>query len=318
VLAAAVAASLALAAPAPPLEGAAATSICARTGIPYPQTALARGPSGLWLACRERGTIVRYDAATGKVRATLRLRGVRPWAIASGLGFVWAVDRDTPSLLRIDPHTRRQRRIPLDGLPVALWVGGGAVWVGLEQGKQVARVAPTTGKVRLVQAGDGASGFASDGRSVWIACHRDNSIVRVDLATGNVSTTTAQLSEPANTAAERIAYAAGSLWVTGRGLDLLRVDPQSGQVVATIEIGAAGIEILPAGAGLLVAAATAAGARRGDPVVGALALVDPATNSVVSRVEAHGRVLLSGLAVAGERFWLADTVGGRLLRGAAR
>jgi streptogramin lyase len=316
-LAAVLAASLALAAPTP-LDGAAATPVCARTGIPYPQAALARGPNGLWLACRERGTLVRYDAATGKPIATIALRGLRPWAVASGLGFVWAVDRTVPSLLRIDPRTGRQRRIRLDGLPVALWAGAGSVWVGFEQGTQVARVAPSTGKVHRIQAGDGASGFASDGRSVWIACHRDNSIVRVDLATGNVTTTTAQLSDPAATAAERIAYAGGSLWVTGRGLDLLRVAPDDGHVTATIDIGAAGIEVLTAGAHVLVVAATDAGARRGDPVVENLALVDPGTNTIVSRVEAHARLLLSGLAVAGGRFWLVDTVAGRLLRGAAR
>ena len=166
----------------------------------------------------------------------------------------------------------------------------------------MARVAPATGRVHRVQAGDGASGFASDGR----------------LTTGNVTTTTAQLSDPAAAAAERIAYAGGSLWVTGRGLDLLRVDPDGGHVTATIDIGAAGVEVMTAGAHVLVVAATDAGARRGDPVVGELALVDPGTNTVVSRVEAHARLLLSGLAVAGGRFWLVDTVAGRLLRGAAR
>jgi len=106
--------------------------------------------------------------------------------------------------------------------------------------------------------------------------------------------------------------------VTGRGLDLLRVAPDDGHVTATIDIGAAGIEVLTAGAHVLVVAATDAGARRGDPVVENLALVDPGTNTIVSRVEAHARLLLSGLAVAGGRFWLVDTVAGRLLRGAAR
>jgi streptogramin lyase len=313
---AALAVSLALASPSP-LDGAAATPTCAHTGIPYPQGALARGPNGLWLACRERGTLVRFDATTGRARATIRLPGIRPWAVASGFGALWAIDRNRPLLQKIDPRTGRRRGIPLTGLPVAVWAGAGGVWIGFEQGAQIARVAPGTGTVRLLEAGDGASGFATDGRSVWVACHRDNSIVRVDIASGNATTVTREVSDPAATAAERIAYAAGSLWVTGRGLDLLRLDPSNGHVEATVEIGAAGIDLAAAGGRVVVAAATGAGAQRGDPVVDALVSVDPATNAAVGRRATHARVLLSGFAAAGNRFWLADTVGGRLFRGAA-
>ena len=47
----------------------------------------------------------------------------------------------------------------------------------------------------------------------------------------------------------------------------------------------------------------------------ALLSVEPTTNSVVARFEARARVLLSGFVGSGQRFWLADTVGGRLIRG---
>ena len=44
-------------------------------------------------------------------------------------------------------------------------------------------------------------------------------------------------------APERIAYLAGSLWVTGRGTDLLKVDPESGAVGQQVDIGASGIDV---------------------------------------------------------------------------
>src|SRR4029078_10215576 len=84
------------------------------------------------------------------------------------------------------------------------------------------------------------------------------------------------------TAAERIAFADGSLWVTGRGLDLLRVNPVSGSLEATIDVGPAGFEVLRAGANLLVAAYTQRGATRGDPIVGALQTVGPNTNRIAA------------------------------------
>ena len=48
----------------------------------------------------------------------------------------------------------------------------------------------------------------------------------------------------------------------GRGLDLLRLEPSNGHVEATVEIGAAGIDLAAAGGRVVVAAATGAGARR--------------------------------------------------------
>ena len=123
--------------------------------------------------------------------------------------------------------------------------------------------------MRLVEAGDGVSGFASDGRSVWIVSHRDNALTRVDVATGRPTRVATALTPVDTTAAERIAYARGALWITGRGLDLLRVDPATGAITRTVEIGPGGIEVLAAGSRIVVSAATPRGARRGDPILGA-------------------------------------------------
>ena len=231
------AAAVAAAVPAP-FAGGSATPICGSRSIPFQQQALASSGDSVWVACRDGARLVRVRAATGARVRTVRLGGFRPWAVTSGFGALWAIDRDLGELRRLDARTgRRRARIALPGLPVALWAGAGSVWVGFENGTRVARVDPRTRRVRLIAAGDGASGFATDGRSVFVTCHRDNVLTRIDLATNRSIVLVRGLTPPERTAAERIAFADGSLWVTGRGLDLLRVNPASGSFEATIDVG---------------------------------------------------------------------------------
>ena len=310
-----LAAALAAAAVPPPFAGGHATAVCAGSSIPFQQAALASAGDSLWVACRDGGRLIRVRASSGARVRTVRLRGFRPWALASGSGSLWAIDRDLGEVRRLDPRTgRRRARIELPGLPAALWAGAGAVWVGFETGTRVARVDPRTNRVRLLAAGDGASGFATDGRSVFVVGHRDNSLTRVDIASGRSTVLRRGLTPVSTTATERVAYADGSLWVTGRGLDLLRLSPATGSTEAQVEIGPAGFEVLRAGTKLAVAAYTQRGATRGDPIVGALETVDPATNRVVATQSATRTSYLSGLAVRGSTAWAADTVLGRLTR----
>ena len=200
----------------------------------------------------------------------------------------------------------------MPGLPVYVWAGAGSVWLGLESGTHVARVDPATGRVRLVEAGDGVSGFASDGRSVWIVSHRDNALTRVDVATGRSTRVATALTPVDTTAAERIAYARGALWITGRGLDLLRVDPATGAVTRTVEIGPAGSRCSrPARASSSRRprrTARAAATRSSAPLVA----VDAATARPTSRKTAPA--FANGLVLAGGTAWSADTVNGRLTR----
>jgi hypothetical protein len=114
--------------------------------------------------------------------------------------------------------------------------------------------------------------------------------------------------------AERLVWSAGSLWATGRGLDLLRIDPRTGATVATVEIGAAGIELAVTPGRVWVTAATQAGARRGDPRAAALLGVDTGTGEIAASRWATGPLMVDGLTAGGGAVWLADTVHGVLVR----
>src|SRR5262249_5037666 len=145
----------------------------------------------------------------------------------------------------------------LPDLPVYVWALGGSVWVGLSSGTELVAVDSASGAVSgRVRVGDGASGMATDGESLWVVCHKENSLFRIDPGTKRATKVPFVVNE-GNAALDRIAYASGSLWVTGRGLDLIRVDPSNGRRLATIDVGAAGIDVAATGEGVVVPAYTA-------------------------------------------------------------
>jgi YVTN family beta-propeller protein len=304
------------AAPRPGLAGAQAVRVCGGAGIPYPPSDLAVGFGSAWVGCYPQGTVQRVDLRTGRVQATVRLDGLSVWAVAAGGGSVWAVGRyGGGSVYRIDPRRNRVAGVTsIHGEAFGVWVASGAVWVSDDVGNSVVRLDPRTGKpVATIPTGDGPSDLVGDGKRVWVVNHRDGSIVRIDTATNRATRIVTGLGDERVTA-ERLALARESLWVTGRLFDLVRLDPETGRVLARIETGPAGIDVVAAGGALWLARATAAAARRGDPGLAALVRVDPAANRVTGTIPVRGSLLLTGMASDGTRVWLADTVAGTLLR----
>jgi membrane-bound serine protease (ClpP class) len=103
--------------------------------------------------------------------------------------------------------------------------------------------------IRRYVVGDGPAGFATHGGAVWVIAHRDGALVRID--SSGLHRLGMHLAGP-TAAPERLAWSDGSLWLTGRGLDLVRIDPQTGEELGTVEIGAAGIDLVALGVGLAV------------------------------------------------------------------
>ena len=92
-------------------------------------------------------------------------------------------------------------------------------------------------------------------------------LVRIDTRT-NAPTLLATL--PARRRPSGSPCSGGSLWITGRGTDLLQVDPASGAVKATHEIGASGIDVVAAAGALWVPARSPAVDQSGFPTMEAL------------------------------------------------
>ena len=110
----------------------------------------------------------------------------------------------------------------------------------------------------------------------------------------------------------------GSLWTTGRGTDLVEVDPLDGSVRRTIDIGASGIDLVASGDSIWVPTRSAEVDPTGFPTMDALKRVSVSSGAVATVVKASGRVDVHGLAAAGGAVWIADNTAGRLYSVPAR
>jgi streptogramin lyase len=291
------------------LPGARALKICAGAGARWPTITLALRGAYAWIACKEQARVIRVDTRTGRRTRSVRLGGA-VIAVRPGFGSIWALDSGG-TLYRLDPATGKVvRRAPL-ALAAAynIWIGGGAVWVADDQAAQVVRVSPrTTRVIARVRTGDGPASMAFDGDTGWAISHRDTTLTRIDLTT-NRSTPLARLGHDTP---ERMVWSRGSLWITGRGTDLLRVDPTDGSIEQTIEIGASGIDLALAGDDLWIPTRSEAVDQSGFPTMAALKRLSISTGVLSTVGEPRQRIDVHGLATAAGAVWIADNRRGYL------
>jgi virginiamycin B lyase len=305
---------LASAAVAGTLPGAHAVKVCAAAGPYWPTMTLATNGNTAWIACKDQSRVVRVDAASGRTTKLVRL-GRPGRAVRSGFRATWALDSGG-TLYRLDQAGKISRRIALGtGAAYNIWVGAGSVWVADDQAARVVRVSPKTNKVvARIRVGDGPASMAFYGASAWVINHRDTTLDRIDLA----KNTSHELAHIPGDAPERMVWSHGSLWITGRGTDLVEIDPLDGSVRRTIDIGASGIDLVASGDSIWVPTRSAEVDPTGFPTMDALKRVSISSGAVATVVTASGRVDVHGLAAAGGAVWIADNTDGRLYSVAAR
>ena len=285
---------------------------CAGAGAYWPTMTLAVRGSTAWVACKEQERIVRISLPAGRRTATVRLPGA-VIAVAIGYGSVWALD-DRSTLYRIDPRSARVRKQIALGTAAAynIWTGAGAVWVADDQGAQVVRVSPSANKViARIPVGDGPADMVFAEKSAWVITHRDSTLFRIDVATNDVSRLATVAGGDA--AAERLALLGGSLWITGRGMPLLEIDPATGATRRSVDIHGTGIDVVAAAKALWVPVRTDAVDRTGFPTMVAVRRVTT-LGEVTTVATATGRVDVHGLASGLGSVWLADNTSGFLYR----
>ena len=256
---------------------------------------------------------MRVDLGRRKVVAAVRLDGT-PIAVASGLDAIWALDTGS-TLYRIAPGIGEGDA----ALPARVRAGRTTC------GSAAARCGPSTtapASLRVV-AGDRQGRRPDRGRrrAGGHGLRRRGRPGRSTTATadwcGSTWPRTGRPGSRRRPPSERPSGSrclAGSLWITGRGTDLVRVDPRTGDEQATVEIGASGIDVVALGGALWVPVRSAAVDPTGLPTMQVVRRVDAASRAVTTVARAGGRVDVHGLIAAGGHVWIADNRSGFLYR----
>jgi YVTN family beta-propeller protein len=223
---------------------------------------IAVGDGALWVttvgagdlgASSDTDAVSQIDPRTNKVLSTVKVPRA-PMSVAFTPEAVWVVNfgMNGDTVVRIDPKTNQFIGDPIQTgrAPLSLAVGDGSVWVANHDVHTVTRIDDTTGQVianitipsepHRVAFGEGA---------VWVANWHINSVTRIDPQTNQI------VGEPIPIGfhAGNIAVGLGSVWVTSdyRGpvdaapedVVLVRIDPQTNEVVETIPLGGHPIDV---------------------------------------------------------------------------
>jgi len=200
------------------------------------------GFGSLWAVSGKR--LVRIQAADNKaVEIELKMPHIDSFrGFAFGEGAVWLADISESELLKIDPEANQVvKRIPAPMLSGqgSVGVGEGSIWVVTAQNREstLTRINAASGnveaKIPLPSAG---SGVAFDFGAVWVTGPSAGELYRIDPSTNHVTTFAKLHGLPGS-----IATGDESIWVVSdRDRVVDRIDPKTGQLMASIATGIVG------------------------------------------------------------------------------
>jgi YVTN family beta-propeller protein len=176
------------------------------TGCGAPRASVAFGAESVWFVC-ENGVTGRIDPSTMQARNIGAESGllISPDAVSPqfndigfGLGSLWLVDRAANSVAELDPETYRK-----DDDEVDVGASPAAIAVGFE--------------------------------ALWVANEGDDTVTRIRFDPNGTST---RADFPVGDGPIDVAVGEGGIWVASK-LDrtVTRLDPATGKIIATIELG---------------------------------------------------------------------------------
>lgn len=198
--------------------------------VAKPCAGLALGFGSLWIPSCGDHSVVRVDAKTGTVQATIAAGPAdSEGGITAGAGSVWIVTTKEGDLARIDPVTNAvEAHIQLPPGSYNPVYAHGSVWVSSNQGGTLVRVNPATNKViGQTPVGPGPRFLTVGAGSIWVLNQGDGTIARVDVATGK---RTALIAAGIPGFGGEIAFGGGAVWATVFKFPITRIDAKTSQV----------------------------------------------------------------------------------------
>jgi YVTN family beta-propeller protein len=228
--------------------------------------AVGRSPEGLayasnevWVADGGDAKLDAIDPRSGKVVRSVAV-GNGPVGVAARRHEVWVTNSVDGTLSTIDARTgRRIRTVPIGSDPVAVAAAPGAVWVTLAGSGAVVEL-DRDGRVvlQMVNVGNDPSALAVRGDRVWVANTGDGTLSRIDVTRGLEDLVIPLGGSPTTVAVGEAAVLVGLS--NGR---LVQVDPRSGRVVQTSEVGGGSAAVVAVGQNAWVTTLAAPTSHRG-------------------------------------------------------
>jgi streptogramin lyase len=292
--------------------------VAARIRLDRPFSDVDVGFGATWVA--SQGALLRIDPRTNRVVATIPTPvSGESASIAFGEGAVWVTSGQTNGeVYRVDPTANRvTATIGVPGGAFGIVVAAGTVWVTQFLPEPdpgiVARIDASTNRLLSpVQVPNLPGAIRAGFDAVWVTSRY--SVSRIDPHTGAVT-------QPLHRAGDVRAIGAGALWGTyansAADAGVQRIDPVTGQVVATLRIPN-GV-LIAFGLGTLWvaqdASSIASGGNEPDRTEpGKLYRIDPATNRVLGRPVPLPGIAPTGLAVGEGAVWVGELDGTTLTR----
>ncbi|HVP03390.1 MAG TPA: protein kinase [Solirubrobacteraceae bacterium] len=258
-----------------------------------------------------RGSLVGIDARTGRVTSRTTVPGY-PNAVEGSVGGIWTADFRQGVLWRFDPGAGTLQRVPSNGEPRDIAALGPDVYVaadGNDVSGTVSRYDATTG-VRRDSIDLLACAVGSGQGVVWAAgCPYVQRLSTGPRRLHVLRQRFLPFLAPATVSNSRVAFrelavGAGSLWVLGDALDprLWRLDPRTGRVLATIDLGFPPRSAAVADGFVWIT----------DALHDTVVPVSAATNRVLAPVAVGAGA--AGIAAADGSVWVASTVAGTVSR----
>ena len=237
----------------------------------------------------------------GHIAATI-LDPATPVSVEAGFGSIWVANGPAGTILRIDPASNTVVATIQAGRPVCcLAFGAGAVWAASSATDSVIRIDPATDSVvdSFPSGGLAPEGITFGDGFVWVANHHGNptgSVAKIDPAIDTVIDVIRVGAAMFAGGPSFLAAVPGSVWTDVPNLSaLVRIDTATDAISATIPARGACSEVAADSQQVWVSGGTPPGCLPG------VFRVDPATNSLVTRLTAGGPS--SGNALGSGGLW---------------
>jgi YVTN family beta-propeller protein len=212
----------------------------------FPQQLIV-GEGAVWVPNAGSGTVSRIDPQTNKIVATIPIGKADPnnevfvpSRVTIGDGYVWAAKNDDDSIVQIDPKINEVvATFPIGVEPFALAVDHGILWVSSRFENSIVKVDINTQQiVATISNVTDPTAIAVTKNAVWVVNHQDDAVTRIDPRTDKIvaviSLGTRSSNPNCGSCLSGITTGEGSVWIAVGVGGIVRIDPQTNQVIATI------------------------------------------------------------------------------------